>query len=145
MPDYHSRPRHAVYALTSNGDWMEMTPRPGDSPPEVTFIAVDVANTDELYDRAEEGEGEVLARVVVPDGRPEFERLPPSDSSASALPGEHFWVDFGTGRLTDEGCRFCGDTLEDIAAAGGHTRCLERGRQETIARALCRHLGLAVA
>jgi hypothetical protein len=59
--------------LVYNGDWMELTPQARDDPlgsPGVSFLAVDTAEDDEFYIRAEDKEGHLLGRVTVIDGRP---------------------------------------------------------------------------
>ena len=65
--------RH-IYVLTSNGDWMDMTPQLGGERPEVFVLAVDVQNRDELYDAADHGAGQLLGRLIIADdGRPMLE------------------------------------------------------------------------
>jgi len=62
-----------IYALTSNGDWMAMSPQTGaDSDPYVAVLAVSVGDRDELYEAAEAGDGELLGRLVIRDGKPVF-------------------------------------------------------------------------
>jgi hypothetical protein len=62
------------YALTDNGDWMELTPDvPASDPDEalgVSFFAVDVADDEDLFALADQGEGVLLGRVTVVGGRP---------------------------------------------------------------------------
>lgn len=67
-----------TYAYFSNGDWMEMT-RTGDEgrpdgdeedPPTVFIIAVDVDDVEDLYSAAKYSEGDVLARLIIVDGKP---------------------------------------------------------------------------
>ena len=63
-----------IYVLTSNGDWMDMTPQPGAERPEVAVLAVEVSDWDELYDAADQGAGELLGRLVITDdGHPTLE------------------------------------------------------------------------
>jgi hypothetical protein len=75
MPDVTpgSRSERRIYVRTSNGDWMDMTTQPGTPRPEVAVFAVLVSDSDELYDAADQGEGELLARLVIADGRPTLE------------------------------------------------------------------------
>ena len=66
-----------IYALTDNGDWMEMLSSPDGDPftgVGVSFLVVDVSDDDELYDCADAGEGTVLGRVAVVDGEVVFHR-----------------------------------------------------------------------
>lgn len=65
--------RRRWYALTDNGDWMELTPHLDHDPfsgPGVSFLAVDVEDDDEFYLLAGDGEGQLLGRVTIVDGRP---------------------------------------------------------------------------
>ena len=57
-------PRRRFYAVTDNGDWMEMTPqRRGPLGADgVSFLAVDEDDDAEFFALAEEGEGILLGR-----------------------------------------------------------------------------------
>jgi hypothetical protein len=85
-----TRPRRRIYVRTSNGDWMDMTPRFAGDPvnrdsmdmtplsdvdPGEPYVAIIAAHTDDpdaLFEMAEAGEGEVLGWLVIRDGRPEI-------------------------------------------------------------------------
>ena len=85
-----TRPPRRIYVLTSNGDWMDMTPWCAGDPsnrdsmdmtplsnvdpgePHVAIIAAHVDEPDGLSEIAEAGEGEVLGWLVIRDGRPEI-------------------------------------------------------------------------
>jgi hypothetical protein len=69
--------RRRWYALTDNGDWMELTLQVGDDlwdAPGVSFIAVDVEDDDEFFEQADVGEGTLVGRVTMIDGTPSYTR-----------------------------------------------------------------------
>jgi len=67
--------RRRCYALTDNGDWMEMLPAVEGEPftgSGVSFLVVDAADEDDFFAQADAGDGEILGRVTVVDGAPAF-------------------------------------------------------------------------
>jgi hypothetical protein len=65
-----TRQRH-IYALTSNGDWTELTPGCCSwGEPEIAIFAVEVDTLDDFCAAAENGDGDLLGTLVIKDDRP---------------------------------------------------------------------------
>lgn len=79
-------PRRRFYALTDNGDWMEMLSHSG-GPLDgygVSFMAIEIDDAG-FYANAEEGAGILLGRVTIVDGVPVL--FPASDFRDVAIRG----------------------------------------------------------